>query len=310
MQRLNKRIERKLSMFPNSLSNDTGIIFIHQTITFCTKSSNIVCFLSDITAISVVPIQSLKSDDLQPPKSEVTNLMTKLYTPRNSISIDKPSDTIILTRRLSRHINNFPALQLQLNNSEIKLTKNDDVHQTTRHTFMLILLLCAMFVGLSLAVWTLVMEGMSGIYLELVYLDGFLNFGQSIIVLCCFFTNTIDLFMPLVKKYRQMRYGVVKNESNLQKTISAETQQICDQFKTYHLHVCAKEIAKDKRWCVRLYQHVFCGSVFIDWVLRVGLATDRVDAIEYATHLLDGRVMKPINNKVACFSDTNILYSF
>jgi hypothetical protein len=31
-----------------------------------------------------------------------------------------------------------------------------------------------------LCIWTLVMESMSGVYLELVFLDGFLNFGQGI----------------------------------------------------------------------------------------------------------------------------------
>merc|ERR1719427_2030181 len=53
-------------------------------------------------------------------------------------------------------------------------------HQPLKHTLLLVLLSISMFVGAALCIWTLCMERMSGIYLELVFLDGFLNLGQSI----------------------------------------------------------------------------------------------------------------------------------
>ncbi len=39
---------------------------------------------------------------------------------------------------------------------------------------------------MALCIWTLVMENMSGVYLELVFLDGFLNFGQAIFAFALF----------------------------------------------------------------------------------------------------------------------------
>jgi len=61
-----------------------------------------------------------------------------------------------------------------------------------------------MFVGLAVSIWTLVMEGMSGIYLELSFLDAFLNFGQGLIVLAVFISDTGELLMPLIKFWRKI----------------------------------------------------------------------------------------------------------
>jgi len=79
-----------------------------------------------------------------------------------------------------------------------------DEHQTLKHTVLLIILLCSMFVGLAVSIWTLVMEGMSGIYLELSFLDAFLNFGQGLIVLAVFITDIGELLMPVVKLWRKL----------------------------------------------------------------------------------------------------------
>lgn len=48
------------------------------------------------------------------------------------------------------------------------------------------------------------MDGMSGIYLELSFLDAFLNFGQSLIVLALFITDTSELLTPFVKIWRKL----------------------------------------------------------------------------------------------------------
>lgn len=83
-------------------------------------------------------------------------------------------------------------------------TSDCDEHQTLKHTILLIILLCSMFVGLAVSIWTLVMEGMSGIYLELSFLDAFLNFGQGLIVLAVFIGDTSELLQPLIKFWRKI----------------------------------------------------------------------------------------------------------
>uniref|UniRef100_A0A1Q3FIN3 Putative membrane transport protein n=1 Tax=Culex tarsalis TaxID=7177 RepID=A0A1Q3FIN3_CULTA len=191
----------------------------------------------------------------------------------------------------------------------LEFDKNVDEHQTLKHMVLLILLLCSMFVGLAISVWTLIMEGMSGIYVELTFLDAFLNFGQSIIVLAVFITDTGELLLPLLKFWRKVWYGANMLQLPIWSEISSETRHICDQFTTHHLENCRKAIAKDKRWRIKIYKKVFYGNVFVDWLLEVGLAKDRSDATLYARRLVDGRVLRHINN-VYHFHDRNLLYTF
>ena len=91
------------------------------------------------------------------------------------------------------------------------------------------------------------MEGMSGIYVELCFLDGFLNFGQSLIVLACFISDTGELFVPINNVWRKIWYGanILKLENF--EDLSSETKLTCEQFQTYHLQK-AKLIAQDKRY--------------------------------------------------------------
>ncbi|XP_058458341.1 integral membrane protein GPR155 [Malaya genurostris] len=191
----------------------------------------------------------------------------------------------------------------------LELDNDADEHQTLKHMVLLILLLCSMFVGLALSVWTLIMEGMSGIYVELTFLDAFLNFGQSIIVLAVFITDTGELLLPLMKFWRKIWYGANMLQLPIWSDISSETRLICDQFTTHHLDKCRKAIAKDKRWRIKTYKKVFYGNVFVDWLLELGLAKDRSDATHYARRLVDGRVLRHINN-VYHFHDRNLLYTF
>uniref|UniRef100_A0AAG5D405 DEP domain-containing protein n=1 Tax=Anopheles atroparvus TaxID=41427 RepID=A0AAG5D405_ANOAO len=191
----------------------------------------------------------------------------------------------------------------------LEFDKTVDQQQILRHMVLLILLLCSMFVGLSLSVWTLIMEGMSGIYVELTFLDAFLNFGQSIIVLAVFISDTGELLLPLMKFWRKVWYGANLLQLPIWSELSTETRHICDQFTTHHLESCRKAIAKDIRWRIKVYRRVFYGSVFVDWLLEVGLAKDRADATHYARRLIDGRVLRHINN-VYHFHDRNLLYTF
>uniref|UniRef100_A0A182NM57 DEP domain-containing protein n=1 Tax=Anopheles dirus TaxID=7168 RepID=A0A182NM57_9DIPT len=191
----------------------------------------------------------------------------------------------------------------------LEYDKTGDQQQILRHMVLLILLLCSMFVGLSLSVWTLIMEGMSGIYVELTFLDAFLNFGQSIIVLAVFITDTGELLLPIMKFWRKVWYGANLLQLPIWAELSAETRHICDQFTTHHLEICRKAIAKDIRWRIKVYRRVFYGNAFVDWLLEVGLAKDRTDATHYARRLIDGRVLRHINN-VYHFHDRNLLYTF
>ena len=63
------------------------------------------------------------------------------------------------------------------------------------------------FLGIWLCVWNLVMQKLSGIYIELVFLDGFLNFGQGLLTFVIFGLDTKYILIPLKKWFRKLFYG-------------------------------------------------------------------------------------------------------
>lgn len=191
----------------------------------------------------------------------------------------------------------------------IEFDDNTDSYQVMQHTVLLILLLSSMFVSFALIIWTLIMEGMSGIYIELSFLEACLNFGQSIIVLACFISDTGELFTPIILFARKLWFGADALKTPSWDDLSDETKHVCEQFTTYHLERCRKAIAKDKRWRIKVYKKVFYGSVFVDYLIDVGLASDRNEAVKYGKRLIDGRIMRHINN---ChhFVDKKLLFTF
>lgn len=63
------------------------------------------------------------------------------------------------------------------------------------------------------------------------------------------------------------------------------------------------------RWRLKHYKETFPGSALVDWLLGVGLARDRNQASQYARHLLEGRVIRHVENQYH-FHDQTILYTF
>jgi hypothetical protein len=63
------------------------------------------------------------------------------------------------------------------------------------------------------------------------------------------------------------------------------------------------------RWHLKQYKETFLGSALVDWLLGVGLARDRIQASQYASHLLEGRVIRHIEN-LHHFNDKAMLYTF
>jgi Domain found in Dishevelled, Egl-10, and Pleckstrin (DEP) len=191
----------------------------------------------------------------------------------------------------------------------IEFEEDVDTYQVLKHTALLILLLCSMFVSFALTIWTLIMDGMSGIYVELCFLDAFLNFGQSFIVFACFIGDSGELFEPVIVIARKLWYGANAISIPNWNELSDETKHVCEQFTSYHLERCRKAIAKDKRWRIKVYKKVFYGVDFTDYLIEVGLARDRAEAVKYGKRLVDGRVMRHINN-CQHFADKKLLFTF
>lgn len=88
---------------------------------------------------------------------------------------------------------------------------------------------------------------MSGIYIELSFIDATLNFGQGIIVFAIFGTNTKEVALPILTYWKKLWYGANKLNLPAWHELSSETKHICEQFITHHLQKCKEEIARDRR---------------------------------------------------------------
>lgn len=165
------------------------------------------------------------------------------------------------------------------------------------------------------------MEGMSGIYIELSFLEAFMNFGQVMLVSACFITDTDEFWKIIARYWRKLsRFNQNDNSSN-SSPISSPTQTsiapsndsktkiICEQFIRHHLDNCKTAIGSDRFAHCRLYKEAFYGTTLVNWLITVGLASDRRSAINFANYLIDGGILHHIND-VKNFYDRDIIYCF
>ena len=158
-------------------------------------------------------------------------------------------------------------------------------------------------------IWKLVAEKLTGVFLELEYLDAILTFGQGIITFAVFINDTAELLIPVTLFWKRLWYGADKLVLPNWFDVSEETRNVCEHFAKHHMNQCIKEIAKKKRWRIKVYKKVFYGNIFVDWLLEYGLANDRSDAVQLARHLIDGRVLRHVNRRYH-FHDKKLLYKF
>ncbi|XP_043209470.1 integral membrane protein GPR155-like [Amphibalanus amphitrite] len=183
----------------------------------------------------------------------------------------------------------------------------EDQLQTTKHVIMLLLLSLSMIVGLFLSVWNLVMDTMTGIYVEVDFIDGALNFGQGVFVFLLFGLDNELIVLPLVHWWRRLLYGSDTVHLPDVSDLDHETRQTCNQFINYHLMACKRELVTDKRFRLKLFRHVFTGQEMVEWLLRRGLAADRTEAVKYGRRLVDGRVVRHLRQQHH-FHDRHLFY--
>jgi hypothetical protein len=106
------------------------------------------------------------------------------------------------------------------------------------------------------------MEEMSGIYVELAFLDASFNFGQSLIVFAIFGLDAKYVIQPLVKRWRCWLYGAAELKLPAWEELGYETQHVCDYFIAHHLERCRRDIATDRRLvlcvCCQLIWYWYC----------------------------------------------------
>ncbi|CAL4069876.1 unnamed protein product, partial [Meganyctiphanes norvegica] len=185
----------------------------------------------------------------------------------------------------------------------------DDEFQMMRHIVLLLFLCASMIVGFALCMWTLVTEDVNGVYVELVFLDIVLNFGQGFFTAAIFGLDTKLIVVPLIRRWRHFWYGASEIQLPPWDDLDSFTKQTCDQFSNYHMDKCIKDIVRDRKWRLKTLSSVFSGNDLIDWLLMVGLAYDRQDATKYGRRLLQGGIISHID-RLHHFHDQPLFYTF
>uniref|UniRef100_T1IYY0 DEP domain-containing protein n=1 Tax=Strigamia maritima TaxID=126957 RepID=T1IYY0_STRMM len=196
-------------------------------------------------------------------------------------------------------IRNYHSVDLA--NPEINLI-TDNFDESLRHTALTLILCLSSLVGFALCCWHFVLEEPSGIYIELEFLDGALNFGQGLLVFALFGLDSRLLVSPIIRRWRRFWYRITTLQSDDQ-----EIKLIAEQFKKYHYEKCAVDLVKDRKCGTNNYKSVFRGNELVDWLLAVGLAHDRTEAIKYGQQLLLARVLKHKDGEQT-FCDLPIFY--
>ncbi|XP_076756400.1 integral membrane protein GPR155 homolog anchor [Xylocopa sonorina] len=182
--------------------------------------------------------------------------------------------------------------------------------QTLRHLVFVILLLCSMFIGLSISIGTLIMEELTGVYAELAFLDVALNFGQSLIAFAIF---GLDAGLGKLGCWLQRMCRKWRAETELrlpsEDALSPEVKAIRENFSRCHLAECRARIAICRRRMLKVYKGVFTGIDLVNWLLEAGIAQNREEAVEYGRSLLESRVLQHIDG-THHFCDQNLLYTF
>lgn len=83
----------------------------------------------------------------------------------------------------------------------------------------------------------------------------------------------------------------------------------CEQFLMFYLDKCTRDLVRDRRWQLKEYTNVFCGNEMVDWLLLMGLASDRAHAVKYGQGLMDGGIISHVEGRKD-FHDQPYFYSF
>ena len=177
--------------------------------------------------------------------------------------------------------------------------------QLLHHHLLLLLLSVSMFVGAALCIWTLCMERMSGIYLELVFLDGFLNLGQSIFTFALFGINAGELVMRARVVGRRLLYGKEGVHLPAWEDLDSTTRAVSTMFIRHHLAPCMEQVLGDQGG----YQGVVAGRALVSWLEERGLVHSRQDGEAFGRHLVRGLVVRHVEDHLD-FYDDRFLYTF
>ncbi|KAK7939293.1 hypothetical protein WMY93_002619 [Mugilogobius chulae] len=201
--------------------------------------------------------------------------------------------------------NNCESTECLLIQQEERLQTED--RQVARHVLLCLLLTVCLFANLSSCLWLLFSSVPGRLYLELQFFCAVANFGQGLISFALFGLDKHLIILPFKRRFYSLW-----NRRQLQQpwtNLSEEIRMTCTQFTKYHKDQCSHDIVRQRRCRRTTMVACFVGSELVDWLLQVGLALDRGEAVLYGTRLQQGGVLQHVNH-LHGFQDSHLYYRF
>ncbi|XP_070332098.1 lysosomal cholesterol signaling protein isoform X2 [Odocoileus virginianus] len=180
--------------------------------------------------------------------------------------------------------------------------------QLTRHVLLCLLLIIGLFANLSSCLWWLFNQEPGRLYVELQFFCAVFNFGQGFISFGIFGLDKHLIILPF-KRRLEFLWNSKETAENKDSSVPEEIKMTCQQFIHYHRDLCIQNIVKERRCGAKTSAGTFCGCDLVNWLIEVGLASDRGEAVIYGDRLVQGGVIQHITNEYE-FRDEYLFYRF
>ncbi|KAM6129858.1 lysosomal cholesterol signaling protein isoform 2-T3 [Pterocles gutturalis] len=180
--------------------------------------------------------------------------------------------------------------------------------QLARHVLLCLLLIVGLFANLSSCLWWLFNQEPGRLYVELQFFCAVFNFGQGFICFGIFGLDKHLIILPF-KRRLEFLWGGREAAGHTDPCVPEEIRMTCQQFVRYHRDHCVKSIVKGRRCGAKISTGIFFGCDLVNWLMQVGLASDRGEAVMYGDRLMKGGVVQHITNEFE-FRDEYLYYRF
>ncbi|NWY11207.1 GP155 protein, partial [Aphelocoma coerulescens] len=180
--------------------------------------------------------------------------------------------------------------------------------QLARHVLLCLLLIVGLFANLSSCLWWLFNQEPGRLYVELQFFCAVFNFGQGFICFGIFGLDKHLIILPF-KRRLEFFWGGREAAGHTDASVPEEIRMTCQQFVRYHRDHCVKSIVRGRRCGAKISTGIFFGCDLVNWLMQVGLASDRGEAVVYGDRLLKGGIVQHITNEFE-FRDEYLYYRF
>uniref|UniRef100_A0A8C3UCI3 G protein-coupled receptor 155 n=1 Tax=Catharus ustulatus TaxID=91951 RepID=A0A8C3UCI3_CATUS len=246
------------------------------------------------SSVEEVEVEGSGQNHISPTVTQSSPESSAQSSPESSAQSSPESSTQISAEKVDQCVRHCSAQTCVLAQEEQLLQTGDK--QLARHVLLCLLLIVGLFANLSSCLWWLFNQEPGRLYVELQFFCAVFNFGQGFI---CFGIFGLDKHLIILPFKRRLEFFWSGREAagHTDASVPEEIRMTCQQFVRYHRDHCVRSIVKGRRCGAKISTGIFFGCDLVNWLMQVGLASDRGEAVVYGDRLLKGGVVQHITNE-------------